>query len=439
MMSITSPYYRYPVPALFLGAGVAASIALAPVPSFGAVSFEGKIITVICSCSQAGGTNRVMRLLGPPLQNALPGKPKIVYRNMRGGGGIKGTNYFATRIKPDGLTFLATHSDMLQPRLLRSKKIKFDPSKFAVIGSINRGGSINIIRSAVKNRLKDKGGEPLVVGAVSGDRVTNAPLVWGAEYLGWNLRFIVGYPGTKELALALRRGEIDIMGTGNMFILGQLIEDKVASPLVQPGIPADGTYRRRTSFPKTPTVSEILKAKGIKGRAWQAYMAWTGAADSDKWFTLPAGTPTPIVQAYRKAFDKAVQDADFKAKMAKQVSTDFFALSGLDLELLIKQIVNTSDQDIAFVEELQKKYKLISAGSAVIVRTIKAVLDDVRKGGRKLLFSVKGQTKWARVSSSKSKVTIRGKKSKRKNLKAGMRCKITYKGSGTVATRVNCK
>ena len=438
IMTITSKKRcRWSAMALFLGGSLAAGAALAPMAE-AAVSFEGKKITFICGCSQSGGSNRVMRLLGVALQKHLPGKPTIVYQNMRGGGGTKGANYFATRVKPDGLTILSTHSDMLQPRLLRSGKIKFDPSKFAVIGSINRGGSVNIIRNAAKSRLMDHSKKPLVVGAVSGDRVTNAPLVWGAEYLGWNLRFIVGYPGSQELSLAMRRGEIDIMGTANMFILRQLLEEGIASPLVQPGIPTGGKYRRRSSFPKTPTVSELLEAKGVTGPPWKAYLAWTGSADVDKWYTLPAGTPKDILTAHRKAFDKAVQDPDFIASMKKQVSKDSFAISGPDLEILIAKIVKTSDQDIAFMEKLQKKYKLISTGKA-LPRTVKAILDDVRKGGRKLIFNVKGNTHWVRVSSSKSKVKIGGKPSKRSKLAKGMKCKITYKGKGTVATLINCK
>ena len=425
------------ITALFLCGSLAVVAVLAP-PAEAAVSFKGKKISFICGCSQSGGSNRVMRLLGVALQKHLPGKPTIIYQNMRGGGGTKGANYFATRVKPDGLTILSTHSDMLQPRLLRSGKIKFNPSKFAVIGSINRGGSINIIRKAAKSRLMDRSKKPLVVGAVSGDRVTNAPLVWGSEYLGWNLRFIVGYPGSQELSLAMRRGEIDIMGTANMFILRQLLDEGIADPLVQPGIPAGGKYRRRSSFPKTSTVSELLEAKGITGPPWKAYLAWTGSADVDKWYTLPEGTPKDILAAHRKAFDKAVQDPDFIANMKKQVSKDSFAISGPNLEILIAQIVNTSDQDIAFMEKLQKKYKLVSTGKA-LPRTVKAILDDVRKGGRKLLFNVKGASHWARVSSSKSKVQINGKATKRSKLKKGMKCKITYKGSGTVATLIRCK
>ena len=437
-MNTTSATRRgWLITALFLCGSLAVVAVLAP-PAEAAVSFKGKKITFICGCSQSGGSNRVMRLLGVALQKHLPGKPTIIYQNMRGGGGTKGANYFATRVKPDGLTILSTHSDMLQPRLLRSGKIKFNPSKFAVIGSINRGGSINIIRKAAKSRLMDRSKKPLVVGAVSGDRVTNAPLVWGAEYLGWNLRFIVGYPGSQELSLAMRRGEIDIMGTANMFILRQLLDEGIADPLVQPGIPAGGKYRRRSSFPKTSTVSELLEAKGITGPPWKAYLAWTGSADVDKWYTLPEGTPKDILAAHRKAFDKAVQDPDFIANMKKQVSKDSFAISGPNLEILIAQIVNTSDQDIAFMEKLQKKYKLVSTGKA-LPRTVKAILDDVRKGGRKLLFNVKGASHWARVSSSKSKVQINGKATKRSKLKKGMKCKITYKGSGTVATLIRCK
>jgi len=45
----------------------------------------------------------------------------------------------------------------------------------------------------------------------------------------------------------------------------------------------------------------------------------------------------------------------------------------------------------------------------------------------------------AKVSGSRTKVTINGKKTKRKNIKVGMTCTFTYPGAGSEAKKVDCK
>ena len=45
--------------------------------------------------------------------------------------------------------------------------------------------------------------------------------LWGAEYLGWNVRWILGYQGGGELRLAFERGETDLYATANLVNLAR--------------------------------------------------------------------------------------------------------------------------------------------------------------------------------------------------------------------------
>ena len=56
--------------------------------------------------------------------------------------------------------------------------------------------------------------------------------VWGAEYLGWNLRWVYGYPGSRELQLAIRQGEIDVWSTQNAKLVKDLQREGVGQVLV---------------------------------------------------------------------------------------------------------------------------------------------------------------------------------------------------------------
>ena len=84
--------------------------------------------------------------------------------------------------------------------------------------------------------------------------------VWGAEYLGWNLRWIYGYPGSRELQLAIRQGEIDMWATQN----AKLVKDLQREGVVQ--IVATEEDQRREDFPDVPSFYRALgrqKAHGL--------------------------------------------------------------------------------------------------------------------------------------------------------------------------------
>jgi hypothetical protein len=57
---------------------------------------------------------------------------------------------------------------------------------------------------------------------------------------------------------------------------------------------------------------------------------------------------------------------------------------------------------------------------------------------RRIHFTVKGEKHQAKLSGRRTKVTIAGKKVKRKALKAGMTCAITYVGNMGQARTVAC-
>src|SRR4051812_1279514 len=82
------------------------------------VSFKGKTIDVIMGSAAGGGTDGTTRLVGTYLEKYLPGNPTMRYRNVPGGHGTKGLNYFA-KAKPDGLTWAGGSSSHTDPSALR--------------------------------------------------------------------------------------------------------------------------------------------------------------------------------------------------------------------------------------------------------------------------------------------------------------------------------
>ncbi len=324
----------------------------------GGPSFEGKTVRMLITSGAGGGTDRTARLIGRFLPEYLPGKPKVIYQKMPGGGGITRANYVARQAKRDGFTIMQSHSTVITPLVLKRKVVKYDPLKFGAVGSINRGGSVVVIRKDALKRLKDPKAKPVIVGALSGTRTWNAMLVWGAEFLGWNLKWVTGYPGTDALTTAILQGEIDMTATQNAFLLRALKEEGVVELIAQAGIFSAGKYLRRSSFKNVPTMPELLEPKKLKNVEWKGYVSWIGASQVDKWVAMPPGTPKEYVQAYRQAFDQLTKNPKFLSRAKNQLSVDTTPRSGKTLEGLLKDLIGISDEAITYSAKLKKKYGL---------------------------------------------------------------------------------
>jgi tripartite-type tricarboxylate transporter receptor subunit TctC len=282
----------------------------------------------------------------------LPGNPKIVVQNMGGGGGTIGSNYFAAEVKPDGLTIMQNSSSSVASFARGGPSIKYDPRKFQMIGGVARPGSLLMIRNDARSRFTDKRAKPAVVGDTDGIRNWIAMTVWGAEYLGWNLRWIYGYPGSRELQLAIRQGEIDLWATQN----AKLVKDLQREGVVQ--VLATEEEERREDFPEVPTFLELLGTKKPTGISWQAYQAWAGAPELDKYLVAPEGTPEHLVKTLRAAFMKVMKDPEVDKEGDKFFGDGWRAIRAEKLETVIRDHATIPKEAKDYITKLRQKYNL---------------------------------------------------------------------------------
>jgi len=416
------------------------------------VSFKGKTIDVIMGSAAGGGTDGTTRLVGLYLEKYLPGHPTMRYRNVPGGHGTKGLNYFA-KAKPDGLTWAGGSSSHTDPSALRKSVVEYDPTKFGFFGGVSRGGSIIFIRKEKLANLTDKSKPPVVVGVLDGNRSWEQLITFGKETLGWNVKFVVGYPGTSFLLLAVRRGETDMMGTSNLSLLKELFDTGEFVGVTQLGGGDTGANdEARTNFENIPTFPVIMKGK-VKGLEADAFEFWTALNDIDKWYALPPGTPKDIVDTYRAAWAKIVKDPEFIRMGKLQFSEDFKPIPGDTQQDFIQKTAYPRKEITAFMDDMKLKNGLPAEAltdeelaamakakglDKMDVPAVKAKLTAVGTGGRDIEFVVDGASKKLEVSSSRTKVTIKGEKAARDQLKAGMDCSIEVMGDSKDANGVAC-
>jgi tripartite-type tricarboxylate transporter receptor subunit TctC len=314
--------------------------------------YEGKTIRFLIASGPGGGTDTAGRLVARHLSKYVPGNPKIVIQNMGGGGGTIGSNYLANEVKPDGLTILQNSSSSVASFVRGGPSIKYDPRKFKMIGGVARSGSLLMIRNDARPRFTNKNAKPVVVGDTDGIRNWIAMTVWGAEYLGWNLRWIYGYPGSRELQLAIRQGEIDIWATQN----AKLVQDLQREGVVQ--VVCTEEDERREDFPGVPTFLELLGSKKPSGIAWQAYQAWVGSSDLDKFLVAPEGTPDNLVKILREAFTKVMKDPEVDKEGDKFFGDGWKPVSAEKLETVIREEIAIPKEAKDYIIKMRQKYNL---------------------------------------------------------------------------------
>jgi tripartite-type tricarboxylate transporter receptor subunit TctC len=333
----------------------AATLALCATASAQApVSFEGKTITMLIGPPPGGGTDTAGRIIAAAIAKHLPGSPNIVVQNMPGADGMVAMNYFVTHAKPDGLNIIMATGTQGDPLVYRQSQSQYDATKLPVVGGVGRGGTILVIRKDAEDRLHDKTKPPVVMGAVAGvPRAGMQTTAWGIDLLGWNAKWVLGYPGTNDLFVAMERGEIDMTASGNFFQVGKLLEGGKIKVLNQTGTLSGGKMVPRPEFPNAPVFTNDLQRKMPSGIQKQAFDYWFALVVLDKWLALPPGTPEPILKAYREAFDKMGKDQDF-IERGKKMSQDFEPQSGKDVQDLLNTLGNTTPEALDYIKKMLK-------------------------------------------------------------------------------------
>lgn len=321
--------------------------------------FKDATIEMIVASNAGGGTDLVGRLFARFFEKYLPGNPRIVTKDMGAGAKkILAANY-VTRAKPDGLTIMQTDSDILQATLLKREAVKYEPKDLRVVGSISRGGSIVLIRKDAVARLKDPSARPVIVGATNGERSWLAMLVWGKEFLHWNLDWVKGHKGTGDLTLALQRGEVDVFATNGVNVIEPLHKEGYVDFLVQEGQAEGNTFVARETFKDVPIFPVLLRQANVSELAFRGYRSVMGASEIDKWIALPPKTPDDVVAVYRAAFNKAVNDPDFLTAAHKQISEEIYVTNGADSERAIRELRDTPPEATKYAEQLRQKQNLL--------------------------------------------------------------------------------
>jgi tripartite-type tricarboxylate transporter receptor subunit TctC len=294
-----------------------------------AADFAGKTIEWIIPFKEGGGSDKWARFYAPMLAGALPGKPRVVVRNMPGAGSTRGANHFASRAKPDGLTILGTSGSTQFPYLLGDRRVRYEYKDWNVVLASPTGGVVYLNPALGVKSAKDLGklkGQTLLYGSQGATSLDLIPLL-AFEILGLDVRPVFGMRGRSAGRLAYERGEVNIDYQTTSAYLSQvvpLVKAGRAVPIMSWGaLGKDGSIVRDPTVPDLPHFAEVYEAihgRKPSGPAWHAWRTFFVAGfPGQKMVFLPKGTPPTVVATYRAAFAKVVAAPGFKAKAAKRL------------------------------------------------------------------------------------------------------------------------
>lgn len=308
---------------LRIGAGFGVAALLPGAAS--AQSLAGRTIEWIIPMSVGGGSDTWARFHTPFLSRYLEGNPTIVIRNITGGGGINGTNQFAARARPDGLTILGTTASIQFPYLLGDPRVRYDYAAWVPVLASPTGG-VMYVRPELGVRgpadyAKLKAAQGLRYGSQGPTSLDMVPAL-AFELLGLDVQVVFGMQGRGQGRLAFERGETPIDYQTSSAYISQvmpLVREGKAVPLCSWGVLNDtGEIVRDPNFPDLPHFAEFVQAStgsAPSGPAWEAWRAlFVAGFGAQKFVVLPKTTPANLVEAYKEAFRKTLADPEYREK-----------------------------------------------------------------------------------------------------------------------------
>lgn len=413
-----------------LGIGSFATVASAdPVADF----YKGKTLRVIVASSAGGGYDAYSRVLADHIVRFLPGNPNAVVQNMPGAGGLRAANFLYNKAPKDGTYFGHVQRTAPFHAIMGRPGAQFDPNKFNWIGSLNNEVTICVVRKGAKAQsFEDLRKYQTHMGGsgIASDSETVPTFL--NNMLGFKFKVVSGYPGSTETALAVERKELDGMcGSYSSLTSAQKRWFKKGDEFVN--ILVQASTRKHAKIPHVPLARDL--ARNDQDRA---VMELNDARlEMGRPFVAPPGVPAERVKALRVAFNKMVADPAFAGAIQK-LGRELNPVTGEDVQALIARVTKADKTVIANLKEA-----LIYKGEKgkVVFKMVSHTgkVTKTKRGNRQIWINYQGKDVKAKVSGSRTKVTVDGKAVKRKAVKLGMTCTFIYPSAGSEAKKIDCK
>jgi tripartite-type tricarboxylate transporter receptor subunit TctC len=300
--------------------------------------YRGRQLTFAIASTPGGGYDSYGRLVARHIGKYIAGNPSSLVTNMTGAGGHLVGRYLSEVAPHDGTWIAVVLPGTITAALYVDKaKLQYDPAKLVQLGSANSEVNFCFVRSdtGVKSLADAQTREVVVGGSADGGATREEPAVLN-NLLGTKFKVVSGYPGTREIILALEKGEVSGVCAMSLTAMAlqrpQWVESGFIRPISQNHVQGNAALTaqgvmRATELARTPEdrqVLELIYSQQLFGRP----------------FVVAPGVPPARVAVLRKAFLEALQDKELLAEAAK-MRLDVSPVSGEELQTLVDKLYAT--------------------------------------------------------------------------------------------------
>lgn len=354
------------VKTLVLGAGVAALCGVVAGPA-AAQFYKGKTLNVIINYGAGGNTDVQGRSVLRYMENHIPGKPRVVVRNMPGAGGVVATNYIVKAAKKDG-SVMGIFTIAAMAELVQAKELTVSHKDLIFIGGIGQQQIAHIRKDVLKGGI----GKPMDFLKVTkafksaGHAPTSSKdlsIRLTLKLLGVKHDHVTGFKGANSIRRAILQDNIqyteDSMTGYFNGVVPLLIKEGVSVPLWHTGVPTkDGGLAHSATVSKDiPTFLDMYKAKHGKNAmpepaAWGTYRKFAQMRQVLRVLIIPKGAPKAAVADLRTAWAKTTKDAGYLAEYKKQNASDLVPLVGEDAQQVVQDLLTITPDVQKYMQSL---------------------------------------------------------------------------------------
>ncbi|MDB5649111.1 MAG: extra-cytoplasmic solute receptor, partial [Hyphomicrobiales bacterium] len=311
--------------------------------------YKGKTLRVIVGYAAGGGYDIYGRVFAEYFGKYLPGHPTIVVQNMPGAGSFVAAKYLYNVAPQDGTYFGMVSQTLALDATMNEDTSKFDVTKMPYIGRLLDNVDVGAGKPGSRFKSFDDARKmEIVVGATGGASpgfLMPAALV---KYAGAKFKIVSGYGGSADAALALERGEVDLIASVGLPYIAQRnpewLKDQAAPILYSMGL------KRHPLIPWVPTLGEL----GTTDEGKTVLRTIAASSEIGRSINMTPGVPAERLALLRKAFQDMVKDPEFIAELAKH-EIPIYGATGEELDDITREVMKTPKPVLEKLKELTKQ------------------------------------------------------------------------------------
>jgi tripartite-type tricarboxylate transporter receptor subunit TctC len=292
---------------------------------------------------------KTLRLIVPSAPGGDRGNPTVLPVFMPGAGGSTGVNYTYGVAAPDGLTLVTPLVAVATAQAVGEETVKYDVSKLNWIGRISDATRVLLMTSKVGAKtIPELRGREVIIAASSRTSETFLMPAFMNKMFGTRFKIVNGYQAAGKRNLAVESGEAEgAITTWNDIRTYHLDWIREGGPM---RLVVQVALQKHPELQDLPLLLDYVDNQ--EDRDLIAFMSTSSQMGQP--YAAPPGTPAPIVEALRRAFDATMKDPAFLERM-KAAKIEFNPITGEELTEVVQRTIQTP-------KSVVERYKAAIAG-----------------------------------------------------------------------------